>query len=99
MDFKVVITQAALNDLEEIVDYISHDDPRAAQRLATDLVNRAESLSEMPRRGKLLRARPGVRRLVRNPYLIVYRIDETARAVNILRFWHGARDSKSLRLD
>ena len=98
MDFKVVITQAALKDLDEIVAYISRDSPRAAQRLAKDLVNRAESLSVMPRRGQMLRARPGVRRLIRHPYLIVYRIDETARAITVLRFWHSARDPKSLRM-
>jgi toxin ParE1/3/4 len=99
VDFKVVITQAALNDLEEIVDYISREDPRAAQRVASDLLSRAESLAEMPRRGKAMRARPGVRRLVRNPYLIVYRIDEAAQAVKVLRFWHGARNPKSFRTE
>jgi addiction module RelE/StbE family toxin len=97
--FKVILTQAALNDLKEIVEYISEDDPRAAERLASDLVSRAEALSQMPRRGKAVRVRPGVRRLVRNPYLIVYRIDEAAKMVKVLRFWHGARDPKSLRLD
>ncbi|MHA3772355.1 type II toxin-antitoxin system RelE/ParE family toxin [Verrucomicrobiota bacterium sgz303538] len=95
MDFKVIITQAALNDLENIVDYISQDDPRAAQRVATDLVKRAESLAEMPRRGKSVRARP----LVRNPYLIIYQVDEAAQMVKVLRFWHGAREPRSLRLD
>ena len=99
MDFKVIITQSALKDLEEIVDFISHDHPRAAQRVADDLLSRVQSLSEMPRRGQAMRARPGVRRLVRNPYLIIYRIDEVAKAVNVLRFWHRARDPKSLRLD
>ena len=79
--------------------YIRLDAPRAAQRLAADLMNRAESLSAMPKRGKAIPARPGVRRLVRNPYLIMYRLDETARTVSILRFWHRARDPKSLRLD
>lgn len=82
MDFKVIITQAAVNDLEEIVDYISRNDPRAAQRVANDFVSRA-----------------GVRRLVRHPYLIIYRIDEAAKAVMVLRFWHGARNPKSLRLE
>ena len=99
MDFQVNISQAALNDLEEIVAYISNDAPRAAQRLAIDLLRRAESLSAMPRRGKVLQARPGVRRLVRNPYLIIYRIDEAAQTVHILRFWHHARDLRSLRLE
>lgn len=97
MGFKVILTQAALNDLEEISDYISRDNPRAAQRVATDLLSRAESLSEMPRRGKAMRGRAGVRRLVRNPYLIVYRIDEVTRAVMVLRFWHGARSPESFR--
>lgn len=79
--------------------YISHDAPQAAQRLAIDLLRRAESLSTTPRMGKIVQARSGVRRLVRNPYLIIYRIDEAAEVVNILRFWHRARDPKSLRLD
>jgi plasmid stabilization system protein ParE len=76
VDFKVFITHAALNDLDEIVEYISRDDVNAAQRTASDLLNRAESLQKMPRRGKAMRSRPGVRRLVRNPYLIIYRIEE-----------------------
>ncbi len=99
MGFKVIISQAALDDLEEIAAFIGQDDPRAAQRLVTDLINRAESLADMPRRGKAFRARPGVRRLVRNPYLIFYQLDESARTVSVLRFWHGARELKSLRLD
>jgi plasmid stabilization system protein ParE len=53
----------------------------------------------MPRKGQVMRARPSIRRLVRNPYLIIYRLDETTRIVSVLRFWHRARDPKSLRLD
>lgn len=87
VDFKVVITQVAVNDVEEIVDYISRSDPRAAQRVADDLVSRAESLAEMPGRGKGMRRRPSVRRLVRNPC----HIDEVAKVVLMLRFGHGAK--------
>jgi plasmid stabilization system protein ParE len=86
VDFKVLITQTALDDLEEIVNYISQNEAQAAQRVAADLLRKAESLANMPRRRKAIRARPGVRRLVRNPYLIIYRIDEPARAVMVLRF-------------
>jgi plasmid stabilization system protein ParE len=99
VDYEVVLTQAALNDLDEIVEYIGRDDMRAARRIALDLLRRAESLSKMPRRGKSIRARSGVRRLVRNPYLIIYRIAEAERTVSVLRFWHGARDPNSLPLD
>jgi addiction module RelE/StbE family toxin len=96
VDFKVVITQAALNDLEENVAYIGRESPRAAQRLANDLLNRAQSLATAPRKGQMLQARPGVRRLIRQPYLIIYRIDEEASRIDVLRFWHHARDPKSL---
>ena len=99
MDFQVLLTQAALNDLEEIVACVSQDSPRAAQRLSSDLVNRAESLSVMPRRGQVLRARPQVRRLIRHSDLIIYRIDETAGIIHVLRFWHRARDQKSLQFE
>ena len=51
MDYKVIVTQSALNDLEGIVAYIRLDAPRAAQRLTADLMKRAESLSAMPKRG------------------------------------------------
>ncbi len=67
MDFKVIITQAALDDLEEIVEYISRGDPQAATRVARDLVKRAELLARMPLRGKIIRARKGVRWVVRSP--------------------------------
>ena len=99
MDFKVVVTQAALDDLDQIVGSISRDNPRAARRLGVDLMQRAESLSGSPKRGMAMNARPGVRRLVRNPYLIIYRLDEDIRVVSILRFWHQSRELKSLRLD
>jgi toxin ParE1/3/4 len=97
--FKVILSQKAVNDLEGIVDYISRDDPGAALRVGNDLVNRAESLAEMPWRGRALHKRPGVRRIVRNPYLIIYRIDEAEKAVMVLRFWHGSRDPRSLWLE
>jgi len=40
----------------------------------------------------------GVRVLVLAPYLIFYRFEKAADTVEILRFWHGARDPLSLEL-
>jgi hypothetical protein len=53
----------------------------------------------MPRRGNIVENRPGIRRLIRHPYLIIYRLDEAAHVVKVLRFSHVARNPKSLRLD
>ena len=98
MDYKVILRQGAIDDLAEIVTYISRDDPKAAERLGHQLVATAESLADMPYRGKAVRGRPGARRLVRRPYLIFYEIDAATRTIEVLRFWHAARDPAALRL-
>ncbi len=95
MDYRVILSRPALRDLGDIARYIAHDSPTAAERVGMELVRLAESLSALPRRGGHLRARPSVRRLVSEPYLVTYRIDETQRIVYVLRFWHAKRDPHS----
>ena len=95
MDYRVILSRPALRDLGEIARYISQDNPTAAERVGLELVRLAESLAVMPRRGGQLRARPGIRRLVNEPYLVTYRIDETQRVVYVLRFWHAKRDPQN----
>ena len=98
MDFKVVLRQGAIDDLAEIVAFISQDDPKAAERVGLALVAAAESLSDLPTRGKAIRGRPEVRRLVHRPYLTFYQVDTSTKSVEVLRFWHASRDPASLRL-
>jgi toxin ParE1/3/4 len=97
MDYRVIYSPKALNDLREIVEYVSKDNPQAALRLGTRLADQASSLAVDPCRGARLKHR-GVRKLLYQPYLIVYRIDESQRNVEILRFWHTARDQRGMRL-
>jgi plasmid stabilization system protein ParE len=97
MDYRVILSRPSLRDLSEIARYIAQDSPDAAMRVGGELVSLAESLAMLPRRGGQLRARPGVRRLVHEPYLVTYRIDETQRVVYVLRFWHAKRDPQGWR--
>jgi plasmid stabilization system protein ParE len=99
MDYKVILSPLALADLEQIVRYIASRDPAAAGRLGTRLLDQAETLCRLPHRGGPVRQRPGVRKLVLRPYLTFYRVDDAARRVDVLRFWHGAQDPRSLRLE
>ena len=99
MDYKVILGPLALADLEQIVRYIVSRDPAAAGRLGTRLLDQAETLCRLPHRGGPVRRRPGVRKLVLRPYLIFYRVDDAARRVDVLRFWHGAQDPRGLRLE
>jgi addiction module RelE/StbE family toxin len=91
MGFKVLITDSALNDLQEIVEFVAQDDPRAAERLGEKLIVRALSLANLPERYALHDARRGIRKMPVVPYLIFYTCDKAAGIVNILHFWHGAR--------
>lgn len=98
MDYKVILSQACINDLAEIVGYISQHDSAAAKRTGGALIDRAISLAQHPRRGPSMHGCPEVRRLVLKSFLIFYEINETLRTVEVLRFWHAAQDPKSLRL-
>jgi toxin ParE1/3/4 len=83
------VGQTARADLIAIVDYISDDNPDAAQRLKDDIEARAAKLPEHP---KLYRAgrMPGTREMVvRSNYVVIYA--EDPRAVTILRVLHAAQ--------
>ena len=98
MDWAVIYSEAALADLEQIIAFIARDNAEAAEKFANRLVDLAESLRSMPERGRPVKKWPGVRVLVLAPYLIFYRFEREADTVEILRFWHGARDPLSLEL-
>jgi toxin ParE1/3/4 len=95
MDYQVILSRPALRDLGAIARYIAADSPAAAERIGLQLLTLAESLGLFPRRGGQLKGRPEVRRIVHEPYLVTYRIDETAKIVYVLRFWHAKRDPQS----
>ncbi len=99
MDYRLVYSKPAEQDLSEIVRYIAQEDPCAAERVGLALVELAESPVKLPQRDAMLRSRPGVRKVLHAPYLIIYRVDEARRIVRVLRFWHVKRDPRSLHAD
>jgi len=54
------------------------------------------ALAELPRRGRPFRRNGRIRRIVHGNYLIVYRLNEAEKTVEILRFWHAARGEPRL---
>ena len=101
MGYEVRLTAKVSGDLNEIVAYVAQDNPLAAERLGDELAAEADSLSNYPYRGGLVRRRRNVRRLVHGSYLIVYRIFESNRLIEILRYGtaaEGCRDCVSGRV-
>ena len=81
--------ESARADLLAIVDYISDDNPDAAQRLKDEIEAKAAKLPEHPKLYRSGRV-AGTREMVVLPnYLVVY--SENVRAVTILRVLHAAQ--------
>lgn len=91
MAFKILFTEDALIDLEIVLDYIRADDPEAAARFGNALLNHIELLATFPHIGAPVKRRKGVRKILHTPVRIYYRIDQEKRVIEILHFWHSAR--------
>lgn len=85
-------------DLQEITPYIAVDNAEAAERFANRLVDLAESLRQMPRKGRPVKNWGHVRVIVLSPYLIFYRLEPKENRIEVLRFWHGARNPDTLEM-
>ena len=91
MDYRLLFTQRALNDLAEIVGHIAQDDSEAASRFGNSLLDHVDLLTRFPYMGYLIRKRPRVRKLVHTPILVYYRVDEDKRIIEVLHLRHGSR--------
>ena len=82
-------TAAAVADLMAIVDYISDDNPEAAQALKDDIEAKVSRLRQNPRLYRVGRVNGTREMIVRSNYLVVYA--EDLHTVTILRVLHAAQ--------
>lgn len=73
MEYKIKINPLAQEDLKEIKEYISLDDPATANRLILNLLSSIEKLAQFPNMGKELRHKINITTKYR--YIIVNRIN------------------------
>jgi len=89
---KVEFLQDALDDLEELIDFIAKNSISAAQKMHTKVMVKIKELEQFPRRGmpvpepKMKEA--GWRMLFIPPYVAFYR--EIESKVLVYRIFHGA---------
>ena len=91
-----VVSPEATADVDEIGAYhFSHVSEEVADKIVGQIAAAIDSLENLPHRCKVYRGRKtaalSVHVLVTYPYLIYYRVDDTARTVRVLRVLHGAR--------
>lgn len=97
--FRVEVTDSALADLAEMQAYWEQrGESWRGEKYFRDLTAQARSELIDPtraRRGRLVKLAdwPEAREILGfGVYRIIYRLDETAGVVNVLRFWHAHRD-------
>lgn len=100
MPFKVLLTNDAARDLDELYDYIAlHDAPRKADTVLEQIEKAFSKLSEFPERGAYPKELLAIgireyREIFFKPYRIIYRV--MGKNVYVLLVVDGRRDMQSL---
>ena len=100
MPFKVVMTEDAEHDLEDIVTYITkYDSRRSAEHVLSRILKIAESLTATPTRGSQPKELSSLgeqeyRQVFFKPYRLIYRL--VGQQVVIYLIADGRRDMQSL---
>ncbi len=91
-------TEPALNDLNEIAEYIALDKPNAAKKLVSSVFKSVKRLKDFPESGKKLFELPdtGYREIIVGPCRVFYRVE--AVNVYILYVMRGERELRKFIL-
>lgn len=84
MDYRLSYTRKALSDFAEIIGYIAQDDADTASRFGNSLTQDVWLLAALKHMGSVVPKRKNVRKLLRRPFLIYYRVREAEKAIEIL---------------
>jgi len=90
---KVVWTETAETDLDELFDYIARDSAVYAERFIDLILETAATLEELPRRGRQVPEANGahIRELAVQSQRLIYAIDEHRETIYILALVHVRR--------
>ncbi len=93
---KIKWTKPALEDLEQIADYIALDSAYYAAAFVRQMKEAARSLKQMARRGRVVPeiSDPTIRELLIGNYRLLYQLRKSDALV--IALIHGARDLASL---
>ena len=98
MDFQITLSPRAIRDLQEIVRYVSFDNPTRAESFGRELIAKTKMLISFPQIGRVVPEfdETNVREIIHCSYRIVYRVNHEKHLIEVARFWHGARGTPKL---
>ena len=88
MDYQVVLSSSSRTDLQDIVRYISLDDPLSALAFGRFLIHHTKSLSQFPERGRVVPefGDDTIREIIVRSYRVVYRVNHDRGVIEVIRF-------------
>ncbi len=95
MDFKIVWTESASDDLGAIVRYVtSESSPAIGREVGFAIYDRAQILANFPESGSILPEKEDFRwrKLIYKSWKIAYRVDFDVHIVYVARIWHASRN-------
>ena len=98
MNYRVVITDTAKQDLKEIAIWIANQnkDTDVAKKFVSELNEKCKKLETLPNGGALPKDRvllsTGYRYISHKNYLIFYLVDETEKTVRIMAIFNEKKD-------
>ena len=100
--FVVKITQNAENDLKEIINYISQNNPRTALVIMEKIISKIKTLDHFPYKGGyvpelLVRNIKDFRKITETPWNIYYKVNDNI--VNVLAIIDSRRNLKDILIN
>lgn len=98
MNYEVILTDTAKEDLREIALYLARQtgDKSVAKRFVAELRDKCRELEAFPNSGALPRDRilksMGYRFVVHKNYLLFYLVDDEKKTVSVMAIFNGKRD-------
>jgi plasmid stabilization system protein ParE len=101
VDFTIIWTEPAVNDLQAIISYTARKNPTAAISVANDVIQRIALLSTTPLMGRRFAKLPDrqIREVICGKYRIFYEVHEEEQRLEILAIQHSARGDPDLSLN
>ena len=90
MACKIRFTDAALADLEEILNYSWINFPGTTEKFGKALLDHLDVLQDFPYIGSLVPGGDGLRQLIHTSIIIFYQVLDDGGAVEILEFRHSS---------
>ena len=100
MDFKLIWTESAVEDLGAVVRYVSSQHgPATARKIGFGIYDRVQILTRFPEAGSNLPEKDDTswRKLIYKTWKIAYKVDFDAKLIYLARVWHASRNEIEIK--